>query len=114
MDEKKPKQRTPAQNRALHLYFTQLANLLNEHGMTMQRTLQAAADIEWNATTIKECLFKPLMEAQLMKKSTTELTTKEIDIVFDTISKYLGENIGVHQEFPSIETMLHERQARER
>lgn len=114
MDEKQVKKRTLAQNRALHLWFAQLAQTLNEQGMTIQKTLQATADVEWNGTTIKELLFRPLMKAQLMKDSTTELTTKEIDEVFDTISKYLGENIGVHQSFPSIETMLLEEQARER
>lgn len=114
MDEKQVTKRTLAQNRALHLWFGQLADELNGQGFDMRRTLKAHVDIPWNAETIKEFIFRPIMKAQLNKDSTTELTTKEIDEVFDTISKYLGENIGVHQSFPSIETMLLEKQARER
>ena len=110
--EDKPK-RTLKQNKALHLWFTQLAQNLNDHGMDMRRTLKPGVDIPWTPETVKEYIFRPIMRAQLNKSSTTELTTKEIDAVFDTISKYLGENIGVHQDFPSIETMLYERQARE-
>ncbi len=108
------KRRTLQQNKALYLWFTQLADNLNEQGFDMRRTLKAHVDIPWNAETIKEYIFRPIMRAQLNKESTTELTTKEIDAVFDTISKHLGENIGVHQDFPSIETQLHEMQARRR
>jgi hypothetical protein len=42
----------------------------------------------------------------LGKESTTELTTKEIDLVFDTINKHLGEQFGIHIDFPSIETLM--------
>ena len=108
------KQRTLKQNKVLHLYFTQLAQTLNDSGHDMRRTLKPSVDIPWSGETVKEYIFRPIMRAQLNIDSTTELTTKDIDAVFDTISKCLGENIGVHQEFPSIETLLLEKQAKER
>lgn len=54
------------------------------------------------------------MKAQLQKTSTTQLTTKEVDLVFDTINKYLGEKFGIHVPLPSIEQQLLDQQAEER
>ncbi len=99
-------QRTLTQNRALHLMFTQLANSLNEHGLDMRRTLKPEIDIPWNATTVKEYLYRPIMKAQTMKESTTELTTKELSQVFETLSKHLSEKFGLVIDWPSLESLL--------
>lgn len=80
----------------------------------MRRTLKPTVDISWSAKTVKDYMFRPVMQAQLGKDSTTELTTKEIDKVFNTISRHLGETIGVYQEFPSMETFLLNEQAKRR
>ena len=94
-------QRTLTQNKALHKYFELLAQELNSAGYDMKRTLKHDVDISWNATTVKEYLWKPIQDAQLMKASTTELTTKDIDVVYDTLNRYLGEKTGVYVPFPS-------------
>lgn len=109
-----PKQRTLQQNRALHKWFELLADNLNTAGLDMRKTLKESVEIPWSADTVKEYMFKPIMKAQLDKTSTTQLTTKEIDLVFDTITKYLGEKHGVYQDFPTIEALLHEKQSREK
>ena len=75
--ETKEKQRTDQQNRALHLYFTQLAKILNEAGLDMRKVLKPSINIPWTAKSIKENLWRPIMKIQLGKDSTTELTTKE-------------------------------------
>ena len=80
-------QRTTTQNRALHLYFTLLAEALNEGGLDMKKVLRPEVDISWNSTTIKEYIWRPIQNAQLLKKSTKDLSTKEIDVVYDTINK---------------------------
>ena len=100
------KQRTLTQNRALHLLFTFWADELNGAGYDMRKTLKPGIDIPWNGKTVKEFLWRPIMTTQLGKKSTTELTTKEIDEVFDTINRHLGERFGLHVAFPSIDTLM--------
>lgn len=100
------KPRTLRQNSALHLFFTQLADTLTEHGLDMKKTLKPEIDIRWTGDSIKEYIFRPIMKAQLGKESTTELTTKEIDQVFATISKFMGEKFGLQIDFPSIETLI--------
>lgn len=97
--------RTSQQNRALHLYFTHLADELNNAGLDMRKTLKPSVDIPWTGESIKEYIWKPIMKAQLQKKSTTEMTTKDIDKVFDTINRHIGEKFGIHIDFPSIESL---------
>jgi hypothetical protein len=101
MDEQK--QRTIKQNKALHLYFTLVANALNEAGYDMRKTLKPDVEIPWTPESVKEYLWRPIMQVQLQKNSTTEMTTKEIDKVFETLNRHLGEKLGVHEPFPSIE-----------
>jgi hypothetical protein len=104
MQEKK---RTITQNSAMHLLFDQLATELNDAGLDMKRTLKPEVDIPWSKETVKEFIWRPIMIAQLNKKSTTELTTKEIDKIFETLSKHLGEKLGIQIDFPSIESLLY-------
>lgn len=106
MVEKKYPQRTTQQNRALHVLFRLLAETLNENGLDMRRTLKPQIEISWDGRSVKEYLWRPIQSAQLGKKSTTELTTVEIDKVFDTINKHLGEKFGLHVPFPSIDEIL--------
>lgn len=108
------KQRTESQNKALHLYFTQLAEMLNDAGLDMRKVLKPSISIPWTPQTIKENLWKPIMEFQLQKSSTTEMTTKDINEVYDTINRHLGEQFGITVEFPSIESLINESRIRDK
>lgn len=106
MAEKTYPPRTHQQNKALHVLFRELAKELNEAGLDMRRVLKPGIDIPWATESVKDFLWRPIQEAQLGKKSTTELTTIEIDQVFDTINKHLGEKFGLHVAFPSIDEVI--------
>ena len=97
-------QRTLQQNKALHKYFELLAQELNQAGYDMKRTLKPSVDIPWTPDNVKEYLWRPLQEAYLNKYSTTDLTTKDIDKVYDVLNKHLGETTGVTVVFPSKDT----------
>lgn len=101
--------RTDKQNRSLHLLFKLLAEELNENSLDMRKTLKPGVEIPWTGDSVKEYLWRPIQEAQLNKKSTTELTTKEIDAVFDTITRHIGEKFGIYVPFPSIDEVLNEK-----
>ena len=92
--------RTLQQNKALHKYFSLVAEALNDRQLTVKTIIKA--DIEWNPISVKSLLWKPIQEAVLQKKSTTELKRKEIDDVYDTINRALGEKFGIHVPFPTI------------
>ena len=92
--------RTLQQNKALHKYFSLVAEALNDRQLTVKTIIKA--DIEWNPISVKSLLWKPIQEAVLQKKSTTELKRKEIEDVYDTINRALGEKFGIHVPFPTI------------
>jgi len=106
--KKRNKTRTAQQNKALHLYFTQLAEILNEAGWDMKKTLKADWDILWTMENIKNNLWRPIQEAYICKKSTTELTTTEIDKIYDILNKGIGEKTGIYIPFPSIDNFIYE------
>lgn len=100
------KLRTLRQNNSLHRYFEMLSDELNGAGLDMRKTLKPTIEIPWNKETVKEYLFKPIMKAQINKESTTEMTTKEVDQVIETLNRHLGEKFGLHIPFPSIDSIM--------
>lgn len=100
------KKRTELQNRSLHLYFTQLAEALNDAGYDMKKTIRQEIDIYWTPYNIKEFLWRPVQNALYGKKSTTQLTTAEIDKVFELVNKTIGERTGVHIDWPCVENSI--------
>ena len=106
MSDNVKKQRTHQQNNALHLYFTHLAEELNNAGLDMRATLKPEIAIPWTATNIKEFLWRPVQQAQLGKKSTKDLTTSDIDKIYDTLNLHLGEKFGLHVPFPSEQELM--------
>lgn len=97
---------TRQQMKALHLWFTMLADTLNDAGLDQRKTLKPSVEIPWDGKAIKDRLFRPIMIAQIGVESTTQLETKDIDRLLNTITRHLGEQFGVTQEFPSIETIM--------
>ena len=100
------KKRTTQQNRALYLYFTLLAEALNDSGYDMKAVIRKEVDIPWTSETVKSHLWKPIQKDFLKQYSTTELTTKQIDEVYDVVNRVVGERTGVHIPFPSIESLM--------
>lgn len=102
------KTRSIKQNRALHLMFRQLADALTDAGFDIRKTLKSDFEIMWTAYSVKELLWRPVQKAVCGKKSTTEITTEEINKIFDVITKGIGEKTGVYIPFPSIEELMKE------
>lgn len=104
-DTEVKKMRTDRQNRALHLFFTQLADLLNEVGLDMRKTLKPEVEIPWSGSTIKEYVWRPIMRIMTGKESTKEMTTDEVDKILSVVSGLISKK-GLSVPFPSIETMM--------
>ena len=101
----KRKRRTNLQNKALHKFFQQLADALNESGYSVAKTLRHDVEIPWNRATVKELLWRPVQEAMTGKHSTTELNTVDPSEIYEVLNRHLGERLGVHVEWPSEETI---------
>lgn len=95
-------QRTTRQNSAIHLYFQLLADELNAAGLDQRKVLKPSIEIPWGGESIKEKLFKPIMNAMYPdKESTTQLTTDEVSKVYEVLNRHLAEKFSLTVPFPS-------------
>ena len=98
--------RTDQQNKALHLYFTQVAEALNDAGLTLEKVVKNfKMEHEWSGATVKELLWREAQKYAVNKHSTTELDKfEEIEKVYDIVNRFLA-SIGVESiPFPSVES----------
>lgn len=98
--------RSNLQNRSLHLYFTQLAEALNLVGGDMRKVISKEVDIEWTGLSIKEYLWRPLQHEMFQKKSTTQLTSEDINQIYDNVNRIIGERTGVFVPWPCLDAMF--------
>lgn len=102
MPEHKQHPRTNQQNKALHKWFELVADELNASGQSKQKVLAKTVELNWDASSIKEDLWRPVQKAILKKHSTTELKkTEDIDKIWEHLNRFLGEKCGIHVPFPS-------------
>lgn len=99
-------QRTKLQNRAVHLWFSHIADTFNNHGLDKQTVLSKRVGIRWTPEAVKEDLFKILIKAMYQKSSTTELTTKEFTAAAEMLRDVLAKDYGVDVDFPSEESLI--------
>jgi hemoglobin-like flavoprotein len=99
------KQRTAQQNKALHLYLTQVAQELDRQGHTMQNVVKKITKVEIKPTlyNVKEMIWREIQKAVLGKDSTTFLEKNEIDQVYDVMNKWLGTYFEIYIPFPNDE-----------
>jgi len=107
MEQPTTKSRTPAQNRSLHKWFEELARELNEAGVDQKVFVEALQG--WEIPITPEFL-KQVWKIKQGKMgygdSTTELSTKQVDEVYDVVNQFVAMNWGVHTPFPSNEDFL--------
>lgn len=89
------KTRTSLQNRSLHLFCQQLADVLNDAGYDMKRTLKHDVEIPWTMENVKNHLWRPIQTALTEKESTTDLDTVEPSQIHQVLSRHLASKLGV-------------------
>lgn len=94
--------RSVRQNRALHLLFDKIAVALNELGIThiYHGLNKKELETHWTGGLFKEVTWKPLQMHLYQTDSTTKLTSKQIDEMFQVLNKFFAER-GVQIEFPT-------------
>lgn len=101
--------RTLQQNKALHKYFELLAETLNFAGFDMRKTLSyRSIDVPWNKDRIKHDLWKDLQMTMTKsdeypdgKEHTSDLDTKEISEIYETLNRWTASKLGISVAFPS-------------
>lgn len=96
-------QRTAQQNKALWVYFTRLAEELNNAGLDMRVVLKPQYSIPWTKDSIHDYLQLPIQKAMYGTDSTTFLhKIEQVDRIHEVLNRELGEKFGVdYIPFPS-------------
>lgn len=93
--------RTSQQNAALHLFFTQLSEELNDKGMDMRKLIRQEIGLSWTPYNVKTYLWRPVQKALTGKKSTTKLDkTQEINLIYDNLNRIIIERTKGEIDFP--------------
>ena len=101
--------RTLKQNSALHKFFVIIATELNDLGeeFTYQGLSVDAISTMYTPDIVKNFFWRPIQIALFDIKSTTDLTTRQMNDIIDVIVKFFGEK-GVYVEFPNKEQLLND------
>jgi len=101
--------RTPSQNNAIHLYCRMVADMLTLNGIDVKAfPWKEGIEIEFTEAIVKDDMWKPIQKAILGKDSTTELTTAEVNEVYEVMSRHLAKTVGIDVSFPSEESQSEE------
>tara|TARA_R110002033_G_scaffold51468_2_gene98528 strand:+ start:874 stop:1317 length:444 start_codon:yes stop_codon:yes gene_type:complete len=99
------KQRTSAQNDAIHLFCRWIADAANNAGYEMKISsslLQFDVDVPWTMESVKERIWRPLQKAKFPgRKLTRQLLRHEVSEIADVIIRHFGEKRGLVVKFPS-------------
>lgn len=102
--------RTDLQNNSLHKWATLMADDLNAAGMDQRVVMEKfkdGFDVPWTMEAIKN-IFRTVAHALYQVDSTAELTTTQIQHVYDVVDARLSEITGIHHEWPSLESQENE------
>lgn len=101
-----PQQRTTLQNKSLHLWATLMADSMNDAGFDQRIVIEQFKDgfeLPWTMYAVKD-LFRTVARAMYGAESTADLTTTELQRVYEVVDARLSEITGIHHEWPSLES----------
>ena len=102
VDIKNLDMRTVQQNKAIHVWCSQISEVLNKNNLYMSGIFNN--DIMWSMELVKTQIIKSMIKLLFNIDSTTKLKRKEIDTLIDYITHIFGEKKGiVMPKFPSRE-----------
>lgn len=98
-------QRTIQQNKAMHKYFSEVAQALNEAGIA-QSVFYENIEADYTMESIKE-LWRSFARAKYRKDSTADLSTMEVTEIYEEVNRHLSK-FGIYLPFPSIEEKMNQ------
>lgn len=94
--------RTTLQNRSIHKYCALLAEAFESSGLDMQEVLSKAVPVRWTMEAVKEVIWKRIQVVMYPDKpSTTQLETKDVNEVYQVISRHMATEFNIKQSFPN-------------
>jgi len=94
---------TTRQNRALHLWFTQIANHFNF--LQIPISIFHKKKSLWTLEIFKELFYRPVLKSVTKKSSTTQLEKQEFTLIVETFIKAFAMRGVELPEFPNREML---------
>jgi hypothetical protein len=97
--------RTTQQNKSLHLWCTQIAEILNDAGFDVRIVLEKLAEygVNWTPQMVKILVIKNILRHQVGHDKTSLLSKQEFPELIEETIRFFGERIGIYVPYPSIE-----------
>lgn len=92
--------RSDRQNNAMHLWFRQIAQELNDAGYFVRHPFNDSFEIPFTEVLVKETLYKPIIKAMHGKESTAKLTPAQLSEASEVLIRWLSEHKSVYVPFP--------------
>lgn len=96
------KQRTIQQNKSIHKGCQNVADVLIENGISLNKVIQNL-EIRPSMESVKD-IFRSIAESKYGIKSTTELKSNQVTEVWEDLIKSVSETTGIYIPFPSQES----------
>lgn len=103
------KQRTITQNRAMHKYFDLMAKGLDGAGYDQIKfydEVKKGFSVRWTAEAFKDFFRAVAHDLYPEVQSTADLTTIQLQRVYEVVDRGVSEKTGVRVDFPSYEPPL--------
>jgi hypothetical protein len=104
VEVKTGKQRSPTQNRCVHLYCEQVAENLTDAGITFDMFFKPGFEVPWNKLTVKDNIWRPIQIAICDKVSTTEPLTTDYNEIYEYVNLKLAK-YSIYVPWPSKESL---------
>ena len=94
------KPKTDKQRNTLHLWFEQVAKVLNDNGIGKQVVIEKLAtrglESKWTKDSFKEDVYKPVFaKVTAVKTSTEDANTTDHDVCVQGLQKWAAQELGV-------------------
>jgi len=91
--------RTSQQNKGIHAFCGEVAKQMEARGLDMKTVLKDGVPISPTKELIKEYMWKPIQKALTGKESTTAINKKQVNEVYEYLSRLLAEKYDINVRF---------------
>ena len=103
--EEKSRQRTDAQNRAMHRWFKDVADTCLDNGVEITHIIKPGFHTQVDEYFIKWLYRKIGIKKKYIKKSTKEQNTKHPSLIYDEMVKHFANEVEPKIELPPFPCM---------
>lgn len=100
--------RTTKQNNSLHKYLQQVEAECKERGLDARKFFRPEVEIPITAAMLKNDAWRPIQRAMFDIESTTDLSTTQMQQVYEVFARHLAQSHDIAIEWPCRETQIME------